>query len=85
VQIDEAWSDNAIFAVDDTRRSGDLELADGDDLVAFDGDVADKGFAAAAVVQSASAEDEIGGDGVGGDERNREENRCGHGGGGEKA
>ena len=41
VQIDEAGSDDEPLAIEDSRRAFDLELADGDDAIRLDRDIAD--------------------------------------------
>ena len=78
MQVDEAGRDDELVAVDDPRRAGRLELADRDDPPPLDGHVTDGRFAAAAVVDRPAAEDEVGFDGVGREERGQEEHRGGH-------
>src|SRR5205085_7197804 len=68
VQVDEAGRDDQALAVEDARPVGDLELAQGDDPVAAERQVADHAGPAAAVVQGGAAEDDVGLDrGVGGE------------------
>src|SRR5262249_25470757 len=67
VQVDEAGRDDQAGRVEDLRRAGRLEAADGDDPLALDRQVALDAWGTGAVVQRRPAEDKIGLDGgVGG-------------------
>jgi hypothetical protein len=60
VQIDEAGRHHKAGAVDHARFAGDLELADSDNALAFDGEVADLTGFAAAIVDRGAADHKIG-------------------------
>src|SRR5262249_28245053 len=65
VQVDEARRGDEAGAVEDVRGVFQREVADADDAVAFEGEVALEGGPAAAVNQGDVAKDVIGLDGIG--------------------
>ena len=79
VQRDETGSDVFAARLDDLRRCGGVEIADGSDLVARDSDVGGKPGVAGAVEDPAAPDQEIEAWGLGGEGGGNEE----QGGGGE--
>ena len=59
VEIDEAGRDDQPAAVEDARLPGDGELADADDAIAANGEVALDARLAGAVVEGGAADDDV--------------------------